>query len=532
MRFSKRILFLSVFLGCFAVYLLTLAPTVYWDDSAELTTIAYTLGIAHPNGYPTYTLLGHLFTKIPLGTIGFRVNLMSALFAALTAAMLYLLLHEWTKNASPGLLSAGIFAFSFVFWSQAVIAEVYTLFMFFIVTITYLITIWKKTNKQKHLYLLGFVAGLSLTHHLMILFLIPAFLYLFITKNNNEFFEFDKNILNKKLIIVIILLMIGLTPYLYLPIRSAQNPEIDWGNPETLENFITHVTAKTHRFRQFEPDFDRIIKKITLAIVYLILQFTITIFFSIVGVINFFKKKKSTLLFLTLMFLISFTLAIVLVVKREIADIQIYFLPTYMVFSIFIGLGIDRTIRQYIKNRKKRVITVIAVLFFILILNYSLFNKTVDQSRNYKPKEYIDYLFSNMEENSIFLANSDSEVFLSWYYQQVEGKRYDVVVIPRLLITYNHWQNKAREKMPEINFSAFKSEQYSELPISGEFLTFIDKYKLKYQQELHKQILLDRIINKFIEDNKKQKPIYMTSKMDVYDIEKYNNQTILLKKFS
>ena len=366
----------------------------------------------------------------------------------------------------------------------------------------------------------------------MILFLIPAFLYLFITKNNNEFFEFDKNILNKKLIIVIILLMIGLTPYLYLPIRSAQNPEIDWGNPETLENFITHVTAKTHRFRQFEPDFDRIIKKITLAIVYLILQFTITIFFSIVGVINFFKKKKSTLLFLTLMFLISFTLAIVLVVKREIADIQIYFLPTYMVFSIFIGLGIDRTIRQYIKNRKKRVITVIAVLFFILILNYSLFNKTVDQSRNYKPKEYIDYLFSNMEENSIFLANSDSEVFLSWYYQQVEGKRYDVVVIPRLLITYNHWQNKAREKMPEINFSAFKSEQYSELPISGEFLTFIDKYKLKYQQELHKQILLDRIINKFIEDNKKQKPIYMTSKMDVYDIEKYNNQTILLKKFS
>lgn len=73
----------------FIVYLLTLAPTVYWGDSGELITVAYTLGIAHPSGYPTYTLLGHLFTYIPFGSIAWRVNLMSAVFASLAVMLLY-----------------------------------------------------------------------------------------------------------------------------------------------------------------------------------------------------------------------------------------------------------------------------------------------------------------------------------------------------------------------------------------------------------------------------------------------------------
>ena len=66
----------------FLVYLRTLAPTVMWYDMGELTTTSYVLGIAHNTGYPLYILLGKLFTFLPFGDAAYRVNLMSAVFAA------------------------------------------------------------------------------------------------------------------------------------------------------------------------------------------------------------------------------------------------------------------------------------------------------------------------------------------------------------------------------------------------------------------------------------------------------------------
>ena len=67
-----------------AVYLRTLAPTVMWYDMGEFATAAYVLGIAHNTGYPLLMLLGKLFTYLPLGDIAYRVNLLSAVCAALT----------------------------------------------------------------------------------------------------------------------------------------------------------------------------------------------------------------------------------------------------------------------------------------------------------------------------------------------------------------------------------------------------------------------------------------------------------------
>jgi len=71
----------------FLLYLLTLAPTVTFEDSGELIAAAYNLGIPHEPGYPLWTMIAHLFTLLPLGTVAYRVNLLSAVLAALTAAL-------------------------------------------------------------------------------------------------------------------------------------------------------------------------------------------------------------------------------------------------------------------------------------------------------------------------------------------------------------------------------------------------------------------------------------------------------------
>ena len=99
--------FVSAF--CLILYLLTLCPTVYWDDAGELIAACYTLGIPHPPGHPLYAILGKLFTLLPMGTIAWRVNLMSAFFGALSCLLVYRIIiglldkdDVWTLPAACG----------------------------------------------------------------------------------------------------------------------------------------------------------------------------------------------------------------------------------------------------------------------------------------------------------------------------------------------------------------------------------------------------------------------------------------------
>jgi len=106
------------FAGClavagvsFALYLYTLAPTVsYGGDCGELTTCAYTLGVAHPTGYPLYLMVGKLFTALPVGDVAYRMNLMSASFAALTAGVLYWVLLVTSGRLLPAAIGSLAFA--------------------------------------------------------------------------------------------------------------------------------------------------------------------------------------------------------------------------------------------------------------------------------------------------------------------------------------------------------------------------------------------------------------------------------------
>src|SRR3989344_9484727 len=87
-----------VFTVTMAVYLFTLAPTVTMEDSGEFIAAVHVLGVAHPPGFPLYLLLAKLFTFIPIGTIAWRVNLLSAVFGALTVALLSVILSRLFKH--------------------------------------------------------------------------------------------------------------------------------------------------------------------------------------------------------------------------------------------------------------------------------------------------------------------------------------------------------------------------------------------------------------------------------------------------
>src|SRR3970040_1764705 len=73
-----------------AVYTTTLNPAVSFIDSGELATAAATLGIAHPTGYPLFTLLGRIIAVVPVDVpLIFKLNVWSLLLAAASVGMFF-----------------------------------------------------------------------------------------------------------------------------------------------------------------------------------------------------------------------------------------------------------------------------------------------------------------------------------------------------------------------------------------------------------------------------------------------------------
>ncbi len=229
----------------FTVYCFTVCPTIYLEDSAEFVTASYSMGIPHPPGFPLFVILGKIFiTLIPFGEIAFRVNLVSAVFGALTVFLLFLIVHQVTKNKVAAFGSSLVMAFSQLFWSQSIVAEVYTLNTFFTLLIIYLLILWKETKDQKYLLYFALSFGLGMTNHLYLIGLLAPFCLIYILMVNKKIF------LDWRLIIkILLLLLIGLSIYLYLPIRSMTDPYVDWGNTETWQNFWNHLLYRDYNFR-------------------------------------------------------------------------------------------------------------------------------------------------------------------------------------------------------------------------------------------------------------------------------------------
>jgi len=159
-----------------ALYVRTMAPGLLPGDSGEFQTMAILLGHTHPTGYPIYLILAKLISLLPIGDAIWRVNLFSALMAALTVAGVHAagrLLTERRAVAASGALALAV---SPTFWSQAIIAEVYTPGAAFLIWILVALLSWDATNRPHALLVAGLLGGLSLGVHMSVALLVPAVL--------------------------------------------------------------------------------------------------------------------------------------------------------------------------------------------------------------------------------------------------------------------------------------------------------------------------------------------------------------------
>jgi len=236
---SDRVLVCFLGLFSFAVYCLTLSQTLPSGDSGELISAAYTLSIAHPPGYPLLTLLGKLFTYIPLGSIAWRVNLFSAFCQSAAAVLLCIFVARWSKNIWAGILAGGLFSFSPLIWRYAVVTEVFALNNLFITLLLFFTLLFRDTKDSKYVFLGTFVFGLGLTNqHTLGFYGLPLGLWC-LWRGRAEFLNL------KSVLKLLSLFFLGLSPYLYLPIAATHSPVIAYGEPpSTLIGFWLYVTRQ------------------------------------------------------------------------------------------------------------------------------------------------------------------------------------------------------------------------------------------------------------------------------------------------
>lgn len=433
----------------FSVYLKTLAPTVGFIDSGELSTVALTLGIAHPTGYPLFTVLCKVFTMLPTaGDEIVRLNIFSALLTSAAAVVFFLfvieLLKIFKKDKHDSVLMASFFstlvlAFSKTFWTQALSIEVYSLHLLLISLVLFLFVKAIKTNNNKIWILFAFLVGISFTNHLTTILLAPALLYWFFMEFGVTKYTF------KKILFLILPFLAGLSIYIYLPIRASQYPMLNWGNPQTVEKFWWHFTGKQFRVWMFssseaaKKQLDYFLENLPNEFHFIILMLAVIGFFIILF------TNRRIFVFSVLLFVSCVLYAI----NYDIHDIDSYFLLAFISLAIFVSVGSQKIIEGY-EGKTPRVIARMVLVGLAVVHLFMNYDK-VDQKNNYLVEDYTNNILLNLPKNSIVLSYQwDYFVSASYYLQRVKNIRPDIVVLDKELFRRSWYFSQLERMYPAI----------------------------------------------------------------------------------
>src|SRR2546425_1459875 len=235
----------AVALALFALYAATAPRTVALEDDGLFILSSYFLGIEHPPGYPLFTWIGHLFTYLPFGSVAYRVHLASALFGALTGGAAWLCARALIEGRLPAYLAALALGVSPVFWSQAIIAEVYNLNTFFFLVLVFMglqacppsTLAPASPGRSRMLSWMALVFGLSLSNHYPLMLLVaPAFVILLWPLRRELLSRFH---------VLSGLVILGLLPYAWMVRRSWQPLPISFNGPlDTLQEILFFLGRK------------------------------------------------------------------------------------------------------------------------------------------------------------------------------------------------------------------------------------------------------------------------------------------------
>ena len=363
----RRFLTLCLFLSALLFYTFTLAPTVTWADGARLQTEAITgsssyllfeetsqaatdglpldrLGVAAWD-HPLYIMLGQLFRALPWGEAPYRINLMSALAAAATIALVFRIGLWMTNDAAASTFGAIVLAISHTFWFHAVLAEVYALHSLFMVSLIGLALRWSHHRRPRDMMLFALVAGLGLATHLMLApTVLIVVLFMAITAMSQSGRGQlraahspwqplnSKGAWTRRVIVCAGLFLAGFSPWWIQFLRMTRLI----GAPLTLK-LATGYPWVPGSFAI--PSVEAGFYNLLIYAGWLIYQFTpFGVAFGVYGFLSLVRVRRRSALFLIALFLVHAALS----ANYTAPDRFALHLPSYVVFALFVAPGISR----------------------------------------------------------------------------------------------------------------------------------------------------------------------------------------------
>ncbi len=427
----------GISLFAFLLYLGTLAPTVLPYSSPDLLDAAMlqmqvaVLGISHPTGYPTYLMLSHLFTYLPVGDVAYRTNLASAAGASLAVAAVYAAGLLLSRSAIAAAIGALTFGLGTALWSQAVIAEVYPLNALFLTLTVLSLLFWRERRRDSYLLLSALLTGLCLTNHLTSGLLLPAAL-LFVGLVER------RKLLDLRLMLKAAgLFFLGLSPYLYLPVRAWMDAPFEGNNPGNFERFWYVVSGGnlTGTFFAFGPA--ELPGRVAFYWVHLMNNMNaIVVMVALAGAAAMFLRDRAGAGFFGLLFFgwLFYSLG------NDIPDIHLYFIPTYLVLCLWAALGFGTllelagsSLARLPRVPARLVLSVLSVALLLLPLpGVRAKYMENDMSNAYLGRERIEAVAEGAARGATILHHR-SEL---WYMVLVEERRRDLTLVDPF------WHNK------------------------------------------------------------------------------------------
>jgi hypothetical protein len=432
---------LAAFVLPFMLYILTLAPTLYNLDSAEFSTAVATGGIVRATGYPLYLLLGRLWSWLPLGDVGYRMNLFSAFTGALTVVLAERVLRRlgvgpWTAFGALGLLATAPF-----FWALSLIAEVYTLHTALMAAVILLLLRWADDPTPHRLGLAAFVLGLSAGNHAASVLLAPgAIWYALIVAPRRA-------LAPRSVLSVLIGLLAGLAVYLYLPFRYTALPALNYAghydaagtfipvNLHTLEGLWWLVSGRSFSGQMFAyPGGELWHQAYNFATLLWRAFFAVGIGPGILGAVALLRRDRP----LGGMLLLMFASNALFFIDYRVLDKDTMFLPAFLIWALWLGVGYTGLLRWSRRGGDLALPRwgegllrglVVAPVLLAVAWNWRL----VDQSDDWSARRRGQTVLDVVEPDALLFGWWDT-VPVVQYLQLVEGQRPDVQAINRFLI--------------------------------------------------------------------------------------------------
>jgi hypothetical protein len=244
---EEPLLATTVYLAAFVVYAFTAYRSVSGGDSGELIGAVASGGVIHPPGYPLYSLLGALFARLPLGTLAYRVTLLSCVSDALASAVLALAVRRFTRSWPAGFVAGGLFAFLPGTWRYATVAEVFALNNLAVALLVLFAVLYDETRARRFAFAGAFVFGLGLANHQTVMFTaVPVIAWALVASKGG--------LLRARALSGLVLAgALGLLPYLVLPVLASHRAFVSWGAADTWDGFWVHVLREEYGTFQLAP---------------------------------------------------------------------------------------------------------------------------------------------------------------------------------------------------------------------------------------------------------------------------------------